>query len=448
MLIVKREPTETTIDRDDKGYYVRGRLMSTRVNDRYWKIRKETFLNKQKLDSVILGKPFAIIPGLIHAKGNNGGGHFYSNLEGKARYDELMKGYKDNSHGTISETYGPFEYPEDEGEYYYDYRIDLANDRAASALVEHGAKTLIPYSTSIHVWPLAFGETDDDITDYDVFGTALVIKGAWDDTVLHKMCEGGAGFCKLELQDKAASSVFQTCHCDKCEESLARFVSSFIDKAASVFLDNNKMATDPAKLGGLDQGQTLDPTKGANNVNLNQEDPNIVKLSKEEHAQLLKLAQENKEKSESQAKSDARIAELELESKTNAIDRMFPSALITDSNVLTLLRDTYSKKSVAEVKGLETFLNDLGKNYLPFVLESAKKQWEAENKAKNTTESNTADNKDNKDAKGKDKSASSSTELASEPKSTDEEITDKPASTAQKSNPIAEARALLIGGKY
>jgi hypothetical protein len=433
------EPTEPVFsyNKEDKVNEVKGFLIGSKMTDRNWRLNKQMLMNKQKVDDEFLEHHFAIIPKLIFQHGKDGGGHYY----GDHTLPSLLKGYADNSHGVIKETYGPFQWESSPGDIFYKFRARLHNDKAASVLVENGAMTTKPFSVSAHIWPNA--GPDDDITDFTGIGVALVIKGAWgDDSVLEKMCSGPASLCKKSLAASSSKVEALTCRCDQCQETLAKMLTSFIDKAASF---NNNMSTNLNPPSGPEgaAGTPGTPDVKPNNANIPQQDDNKVILSKEDHALLLQKIKENEEKAKTQEMKDKQLADLLKESRENAIARMFPSDLIKTDEAKNALLD--SIKDEQDIKKFESFLNTVKKNYIPAVIEQEKAKWTLENKAN----ANTKDEKE----KGKDKAASSKDnpfELPKEPKgdSNQEEPKDKPASSSNRRNQIAEARALLTGGSF
>jgi hypothetical protein len=217
---------------NEEGNFITGFLIGTKMNEAKWRINKRT---GHQLVQKFIGKDFAIIPQLIKTPlFAGGGGHYF----GQDTKEDLLKGYAENSHGKYTRVKGPYSYNDGTDDYYYNFDVKLTDSKAAAALIEHGANTWVPYSHSPHIWPLA--GTDEDITDWEPIGGALVIKGAYGpQAVISKMCKGTAAQCEKSLG--AATST-----CEKGDTETAEIISSLVGKAASsphIMPEGNKADT-------------------------------------------------------------------------------------------------------------------------------------------------------------------------------------------------------------
>lgn len=208
----------------EEGHFITGFLIGTKPNEARWQISKKTGHDKvQKF----IGKDFAIIPELINKPlSQGGGGHYF----GQDTKEDLLKGYAENSHGKYTKVKGPYSYNDGTDDYYYNFDIKLRDSKAASALLEHGSKTWVPYSVSPHIWPLA--GPDEDIYDWEPIGGALVIKGAYgNQAVISKLCKGTAAQCEKSL---GASQSAKTSTCEVGDQQTAEIISSIVSKSASL----------------------------------------------------------------------------------------------------------------------------------------------------------------------------------------------------------------------
>jgi hypothetical protein len=216
---------------NEDGQFITGFLIGTKPNEARWQISKRT---GHQLVQKFVGKDFAIIPELINKPlSEGGGGHYF----GQDTKEDLLKGYAENSHGKYTRVKGPYSYNDGSDDYYYNFDIKLRDSKAASALLEHGSKTWVPYSHSPHIWPLA--GPDDDIYDWEPIGGALVIKGAYGpQAVISKLCKGTSAQCEKSL---GAST------CEKEDTEIAEIISSLVSKSASsqISMPENKDSATP-----------------------------------------------------------------------------------------------------------------------------------------------------------------------------------------------------------
>jgi hypothetical protein len=193
MMIVLRGDNDKSVSTwsDDTGTYIRGFLISTKHNKNGWKISDTKHVNE------FIGKDFAVIPNRI---GNRAllDGHVTGTKE------QVLKAYSDNSYGKIVNVLGPFRYdPNDPyAGVWYDHVTKLNNDRVASALMEHGAGTLVPFATSPHI----FAYEGDDIQGWhgwEPAGIVLVNNPAFgEQSVITKTCKGEQTKCTNALSEE------------------------------------------------------------------------------------------------------------------------------------------------------------------------------------------------------------------------------------------------------
>jgi hypothetical protein len=222
---------------NEEGNFITGFLIGTKPNEARWQISKRT---GHALVQKFVGKDFAIIPELINKPlSEGGGGHYF----GQDTKEDLLKGYAENSHGKYTRVKGPYSYNDGTDDYYYNFDIKLRDSKAASALLEHGSKTWVPYSHSPHIWPLA--GPDDDIYDWEPIGGALVIKGAYGpQAVISKLCKGTSAQCEKSLGasniDKVLNEIATPCGNKDAE--IADIITSLVSKSAStqVSMPENK----------------------------------------------------------------------------------------------------------------------------------------------------------------------------------------------------------------
>ena len=162
---------------DDSGSYIRGFLISTKSNKNGWKIGTVHKVND------FIGKDFAVIPNRI---GNKQllDGHVTGSKE------DVLKAYSDNSYGKIQNVLGPFWYDKAGGECWYEHITKLTNNKVASALMQHGAGTLVPFATSPHIFALQ-GDDSNGWFDWEPAGIVLVNNPAFgEQSIITKMCNG------------------------------------------------------------------------------------------------------------------------------------------------------------------------------------------------------------------------------------------------------------------
>jgi len=221
----------------NEGNFIRGHLIDTKMNDRNWKVA-----NGDKLTQILYSK----VPGkdiMLDASKLEKGidAHYYGN----GKKQNIIDGYSNYSHGKYVRVLGPFPMGDGTNDVYYDFIAKLNNSLAASALVNHGSKTKIPFAHSIHIWPLE--GPDENITDFDILGGAIVNEGAYGErAVLSKMCNGSAPVCEKSLsatanvmtfadtQDHGYTFHFDPSLAEQIDQKNAQIISSLVSKSASI----------------------------------------------------------------------------------------------------------------------------------------------------------------------------------------------------------------------
>ena len=192
-------PKEIVPFSDETGQYINAYLFSTKPNAAQWRIKPRADYHKDKIQG-FLEQDFAIIPHLIQKPPEEGGGgHYWGTPE------QVKQAYADFSHGKIKKILGPYKYEDGTDDYYYRSIIKLRDTKAASILQREGSRTWVPFAVSPHISHLA--GPDDDITDWEPLGLALVIKGAYgNESVITKWCDGTFETCERALT-KAGSII-------------------------------------------------------------------------------------------------------------------------------------------------------------------------------------------------------------------------------------------------
>jgi len=353
------EPPQTESYTNEKGHYIKTFLISTKANEAGWKVNRATI--QDKINSFI-GKPFVIIP--EHLSSQRQKGHIFANSK-----DGLLEEYKKHTHGIIESISEPFSYNDGTDDVFYTANIKLNDSKAASALLESGAKTWVPFAVSPHIWHSAGPE--NDITDWEGISLSLVPKGAYgQEAVINKYCKGDKPSC-----DKSLAAAI----CDKEDSSLAASITSLVSQSETKDIMSAQVQQIP-QVNEIKQNQPLQEQEKKEDV---------VSLTKEQHETLLK-EKEEKEQLKQQ------LAQLVNENKTTKLNTIFKS--VKDESLKKTLIDKYFN---ADVNQLNDFFNDVHSHVFPSLVEEAKAQAEEELKKK-TIEDN----------KGKSKAAS----LPKEPK--------------------------------
>jgi hypothetical protein len=406
--VLQHEP-ETKSWSDDTGDYVHGFLIGTKPNDAKWRVSKKTIHN---LVQKFVGRDFAIIPHLIEKPLSQGGGGHYFGLD---TYDDLIRGYAANSHGKYVKVKGPYSYNDGTDDVFYTADIKLRDSKAASVLMELGPKMWTPFSVSPHIWPLE--GPDNDITNWEPIGGALVIKGAYGpEAIISKMCRGTSAQCEKSL---GASTTMQ---CNDTENRVAEIISSHVSLAGSTshIMPENANPSPPA-------AQVTNPTvtevkaaeapKVSATLESQQAITNAKIVTPEQYAESEKRRQE----------LEKQVTQLVNEAKINTLNTMF--AKVKDEKVKKELLDEFGKLDKEKVDLINSSLSRL------YPILKASEQEEPQPSTEETEPNG------KKEQKAKSKSAS----LPKEPELPKQETESKAASApVNKAKVIAE---FLRGGR-
>jgi hypothetical protein len=342
---------------NEDGHFITGFLIGTKPNEARWQISKRT---GHELVQKFVGKDFAIIPELINKPlSEGGGGHYF----GQDTKEDLLKGYAENSHGKYTRVKGPYSYNDGSDDYYYNFDIKLRDSKAASALLEHGSKTWVPYSHSPHIWPLA--GPDDDIYDWEPIGGALVIKGAYGpQAVISKLCKGTASACEKSLGassmtmkeaeerhydhiDKVLEGVSFEKMCGQKDGELAQIITSLVSKTASSQIsmpENKDSVTNTPQITTL----TAEVAKPNATVNA-QEAITTAKITN------IVTPEQYAESEKSRLELEKRVTELVNKDKLNTLNNLF--AKVKDEKAKEELIKKYSK--LDNVDQIKEIINEL-----------------------------------------------------------------------------------------
>jgi len=368
----------------EQGHFIKTFLISTKANEAGWKINKATI--EQKINSFI-GKPFVIIP--EHLSSERQKGHVFANSR-----DGLLEEYKKHTHGIIESISQPYSYQDGTDDVFYTANIKLNDSKAASALLENGAKTWVPFAVSPHIWHI--GGPESDITDWEGISLSLVPKGAYgEEAVINKYCKG----------DKPS-----------CDKSLAAGLCNEEDsKAASLI---TSLVTNDSLNSHMAQVAEVKEVKQAVEEPKQEQKEDTITLTKAE----FEAIQEEKSKAK---KLESQVTDLLKENKANTLNSIFTE--IEDEKDRKIVFEKYFKDEY-NAKHLSEFYNDISTHILP-------------NKIKKAIEAQA------KEALEKDKpksKAASSTSLPKEPEVKEES---KAASLVPKNvNEIIRFRQIMEAG--
>ena len=396
------EPPKTQSYSTEDGHYIKTFLISSKPNEAGWRVTKDTIADKVK---TFIGKPFVIIPDNISSDIQKG--HIFANSK-----DELQQKYNEHTHGIIESISGPFEYQDSsEGftyqgnpDVFYMANIKLNDSKAASALLENGAKTWIPFAVSPHIWHI--GGPEDNITDWEGISLSLVPQGAYgQEAVVNKYCKG----------DKPA--------CDKSLAAAANMLCKVDDgKAASIIENTLTSLSLNSENKGMAQVIEQPEIKTVQQIPQpiqEEKKQDVISLTKEQHETLLK-EKEEKEQLKQQ------LAQLVNENKNTKLQSIFKS--VKDESLKKTLIDKYFN---ADVNQLNDFYGDVLNHVVPSLVEEAKAQAEQDLK-----------NKTIEDNKSKSKAGS----LPKEPQVTEDES--KAASIVPKTHNEVLQFDRLMRGEY
>lgn len=353
-------------------------LISTKSNDANWKIDRET--GHEKVKSFI-GKDFSIIPELLFRPlEQGGGGHVFGPKE------QVLSTYAKNSHGKIVSLRGPYKYISDKADrltdddYYYNAIVKLNDSRAASALLQHGNNTWVPFAVSPHIFINEEGGGNDEIgwKDWSGAALALVIKGAYgNEAVVSKLCNGPHQACKMELSQRSAVTSYPD---DRRLTDLALIlnkigqdrdiqtadlISSLVSRTASsnsLTMENTNISTEPPvppapkpEGEGEEKQQQMKLIQDTEVIKAPQ--PNEINISAEELNQLRETQKQFKE--------------MQNERRDEILNSIFD---IEDAEVKKTLIKNYQKLDLARVKELKAFHDEIS----PLISAKTKKSIEME----------------------------------------------------------------------
>jgi len=256
-----------------------------------WRISKATA--KQNV-SKFIGKPFSIIPELIdHAKDPAFNGHFFG-----IDKEDTQKQYNDHAHGVIEKVLGPFSYGDGTDDFYFKHVTRLTNQKAASIVEQYGKETLVPYSTSPHIF-VDDDSPDEDIKEWSPVGIALVVKGAMGNiSVINRMCNGAKEACHRSLSASATK-----CNC----QTIEKLLTSHLQKTASISSELSENASPNGLTNPSTDNTNTTGTNFSNSPVINQVNPTVnpqghltaqpkteqISLTKEEYDAYLKEKEES-----------------------------------------------------------------------------------------------------------------------------------------------------------
>lgn len=323
-------------------------LFSTKMNKANWRISQQL---GHRLAQNAIGKDFYAIPERIFLPLDEGnGGH-----TNRGSYKDELKEIQDNSVGKIVSISQPQYYNDGTGDYFYNAKIKLNGSKTASVIIENGEKTFPPFAVSAHVWPI--NGDDDNMTDAEFMGLALVITGAYgDQSVVNKYCKGSATLCQKSLtaaiQDVINNSL-------NTENPNALYMSTQQVQTTAGTIPNN--------------GTIPFPEQTPVQVPVVEEQKKDITLTKEEYDSLQKQLKE-------QETLRSEVTNLRNEYKTNILNQVFES--ITDENTKENIIKKYFDKDEKLVKEL---FEDFTAQILPVEIEKALKAQKESNKVEEKT---------------------------------------------------------------
>lgn len=351
LLQVLEKPRFRTEDRD--VHLIRTFLISTKPNKALWRINRDT---GHDIVQGFLGKDFYAHPDRIFKPIEEGyGGHV------KGGYDEELRQMSEHSLGKITRLYGPYYYQDNPRDYWYDAEIKLNNSKTAATLLDLGSKTWTPFAVSAHVWPKE-GD-DDNMTDWEPMGLALVIEPAYGkQSVISKYCKGSALSCGTSL-----TAAIQTA----TKEMLPEIINSLVSKLASVNIMSTQEVT------GTSTSTVPNVTASNQTIPLNLQTSTstapiqpqtVVELKKDEQITLTKEEYDTVQKQlKEQQELKTKLSELTLERNTNILNSVFGS--IEDEATKDNIIKSYLDKDVNLVKKV---YSDISQHVLPKLIADGK----------------------------------------------------------------------------
>jgi hypothetical protein len=339
LLQIQEQPKLITEQED--VHLIESFLIGTKENAAGWKIN-----NGNNIQDWV-GKDFVMIPEKIFDPNERQPGH-----PDNATYEEDMAEIKKHSHGKIVKVKGPYNYEDGSNDYYYKAVIKLKDSLSASALVENGNRTWVPFAVS----PQIYREEGprDNITKYKPMALVLVIKGAYGESaVVEKMCSGSALKCGTSLK----AAIDQLNH-DTTDQHLSEVLTSYIS-----VIDKNKVT-----MSAQEVVQPTVPSYTKPEI-VNQPVNQPVELKKEEiisKEQVIKEEQERKETEQLKAE----VEQLKKERNEEILNNIFGS--IQDQEVKTKVLSNYTNLKDARI--VKQAFDDFNTHILPKAIEAKLKE--------------------------------------------------------------------------
>ena len=407
---------------NNKEHTIETFLISTKSNDANWKIDRET--GHEKVKSFI-GKDFSIIPDLLFRPlEQGGGGHVFGPR------DYVKQEYAKHSHGKIIAVKGPiYDSAKDWQDYHYNAVVKLNDSRAASALLEHGNNTWVPFSVSPHIFINEEGGGNDEVgwKDWEAAALALVIKGAYgNQAVVSKLCNGPHKACSTELLQRKASVDFVYYG----DNDTAKLISSLVSRTGSSNSTDN-MGNDNSTNTAANI-ESKPSVEAATQTQVTQPEiktvPDTQIINKETKLDSISISAEELNQLRETQKQFKKLQEQRRDEMLNSIFD------IEDEEAKKSLLTKYGKYDITRVEELKAFHEDIS----PLISAKTKKAIEMELQAKKEE-----DNKKTK-VNGNGRAASVITSLRDEPKVNDD--SEQRAASSKTVDEVALLKKFMTSG--
>ena len=411
---VLEPPSSSQISITD-GNFARGFLISTRETrpapQGRFRINKETGHDNVK---TFLATHFMIDHQLLD---NQDDGHFYGH-----GLPALLEGYTKKSHGIIEKLYGPFYYPDDSGDYWYEYGMRLRDSGAAAALEQYGNKSWEPFSVSPHIWDYPeLGQDQLDLRKWRGVGVALVMRGAFgNQAVISRLCKGSSDICYSDkgLGATLKQSCIAGCACHICKNEdayLVKLLTSHLGKSGSS-LSNNSL--EPPNINNL--GSKTETTVEKNIPTLESQ---IAITEAQTKQAMAKELEEYKLKAKEEAEKEwkAKVTALQDKDKMRTLNEIFNTEIVPDENARKIAIDKYSGLDLTIVDHIKTAIEDYRPHLETSIRAALKKKAEVEkpNGEEDSEEDDqSGDNQQPNASKKSEKKGKSGSELPPEPSKT------------------------------
>jgi hypothetical protein len=388
---------------------------------------------------------------------NQDDGHFYGH-----GLDALLEGYRKKSHGVIEKIYGPFYYPDNSGDYWYEFGMKLRDSGATAALQKYGSKSWNPFAVSPHLWDYPeLGQDPLNLMKARGVGVALVMKGAFgDQAIITRLCKGSSDIC---YSDKGLGAVLKQecsagCQCQICkneDQRLMNLITSYIGKSGSSLSNNLDPQNSNNNNPNLElQQKVLDPLVPTRESQL------AITEAKSKEALTLELEElKRKIKEEAEKEYKDEIETLREESKLNNLNKIFTREIITDDNVRNAILEKHKKLSLTEVKNLVSIVEDFKTPYETHIRAKLKAEVE---RPDNENDNEGEESGDNPDASKKAKTVETTTTVTNKKGKSGSELRPEPkhplpkeeldsnssvgkSGAASGSNSLKELRSSLTG---